>query len=422
MYRDYKIIFTVFCGRRDRTSILLRYIDRLIQKGLIDEVHLWDYCRNEEDRKWLQSIPAALLHTCERYMYEKRTDLVDKTEYSFRVSGKSDVHILFACQSGETYELCLGAFENTRCLLRRGVQGIVLDKNMTSVLDATREFQDVQVQWKNGMFTVILNGETVFKNATIPLVKDPIVYAMHSTGFGSNGVWDIPVQQHTRYRYCKALKRGLEWRDYYEHYHKYRHTLYANAIICKCDDDIVCIDTEHFHDFLNFRIDHPEYSLVFPNIVNNGVIASYQQHNWGVIPTTLFEVEKDIAAECGVLWESSDNCQRLHDLFLKNPDRFSYPGHHYIPPSQRVSINFFAVLPWMLEHFANAGVDDEKYLSKDHSMEYNKNKALYNQMFVVHFSFCSQEYGMDIHSILGRYKQLANQRLPDTLVQAWHLE
>ena len=38
-----RVIYTMFAGRRRYLEIHFRYTDILLQKGLVSEVHLWDY-------------------------------------------------------------------------------------------------------------------------------------------------------------------------------------------------------------------------------------------------------------------------------------------------------------------------------------------------------------------------------------------
>ena len=51
-----KVYYTVFAGRRANLEIQFRYIDRLLDMGLIHEVHLWDFTRNAEDAAYLKKI------------------------------------------------------------------------------------------------------------------------------------------------------------------------------------------------------------------------------------------------------------------------------------------------------------------------------------------------------------------------------
>ena len=51
-----KVYYTVFAGRRANLEIQFRYIDKLLEMGLIHEVHLWDFTRNAEDAAYLKKI------------------------------------------------------------------------------------------------------------------------------------------------------------------------------------------------------------------------------------------------------------------------------------------------------------------------------------------------------------------------------
>ena len=274
MWRDHRIILSIFCGRQDRTPILLSYLLKLHEAGHLDEVHLWDYCRSEKDREWLNTVASS--------------------------------------------------------------------------------------------------HPTLFR-----------IYA--------------------------GVRR---WHSYYEHYHR----LYSGekarekAILIKCDDDVVSVDTEHFTDFLDFRIDHPEYFLVFPNIVNNGVAAYHQQLN-GAIPKELMELE--LPAVCGSLWESKEKCLSLHSHYIDDPSRFAYPGYVEIEPRHRVSINFFAVTPEQIRQAfgdERAGADDEHFLSVEYCMERKSKKAIFNGMHVGHLTFYKQDEQMtfdELKGIIDRYAEKA---------------
>ena len=54
-----KTIFAIFAGRSKYVKILREYVDSLLKKKLIDEVHLWDYTENHEDRDYLKTIISA---------------------------------------------------------------------------------------------------------------------------------------------------------------------------------------------------------------------------------------------------------------------------------------------------------------------------------------------------------------------------
>ena len=45
---------TCFAGRRRYLEILVKYVDALINKGLVDEFHVWDYTRDSNDAVWIR--------------------------------------------------------------------------------------------------------------------------------------------------------------------------------------------------------------------------------------------------------------------------------------------------------------------------------------------------------------------------------
>jgi hypothetical protein len=263
MYRDYKVIFSIFCGREDRMHILILHLEELYKSKLIDEIHLWDYCRNESDRKWLKTLP---------------------------------------------------------------------------------------------------------------------------------------------YTYIEPSDKSARWKSYYDHYYN---SLDDKTILIKCDDDVVALDNENFTKFLDFRIDNPQYFLVFPNIVNNGVAAYFQQNSHGVIPKTLMDLEMPNGGHGGSLWSSLDLCRKIHEFFLEEPARFRYEGHHEIDSGIRFSINLFAVMKQhVLLGFKDVSPDDEQYLTVEITKKFNLKNALYNGMYASHLSFNEQDKQGDMSDLLHRYKNL----------------
>ena len=50
------VVFSVFAGRRRFLSILLSYVEPLLNEHVVDQLHLWDFCRLPSDRVFLQSL------------------------------------------------------------------------------------------------------------------------------------------------------------------------------------------------------------------------------------------------------------------------------------------------------------------------------------------------------------------------------
>jgi len=51
-----KTIFAIFSGRQRYLEILFRYVTKFLDDGLIDEVHLWDFCRKTEDADYIAGV------------------------------------------------------------------------------------------------------------------------------------------------------------------------------------------------------------------------------------------------------------------------------------------------------------------------------------------------------------------------------
>lgn len=51
-----RVVFTVFAGRRCYLEVLFRYVDALVLGGRVDEVHVWNYARDEADRTWVRGL------------------------------------------------------------------------------------------------------------------------------------------------------------------------------------------------------------------------------------------------------------------------------------------------------------------------------------------------------------------------------
>ena len=408
-YRDHKIVASIFCGRQDRTPILLRYLQILYDRKLIDEVHLWDYTRDLKDTQWIRSMGLPTLYTSNRYEYA--CEYPAEQELSMRVKAKSDICILLKDDQTTTYEIIIGKNKNTKSLVKhkQGYCSTVLVESDIVGFGNDNDWNTINIVIYPTI-VVTING---VKWDTDITPKNSLKTVQYSTGFGSKGVWDFPNFSKTPFRYCKPLKNKevdvhCHWSSYYSFYYDHRETLFGKAVLLKIDDDVLCLDIDHFGDFLDFRIDNPDYFLVFSNTINNGTIAYYQQQT-GTIPTSLMELELPPGGLCGSLWESADKCVMLHDYFLNNPSRFSYEGYQEIEPTLRVSINMFSVLTKHLEYYESIK-DDERELSVDIPTRCNFKKAIYTGFYSAHFTFYSQENTMSVENrnrLLNAYESFS---------------
>ena len=49
------VIMSCFAGRKRYMEILCKYVDVLLERKLIDEFHIWNYTRNDEDELWIKN-------------------------------------------------------------------------------------------------------------------------------------------------------------------------------------------------------------------------------------------------------------------------------------------------------------------------------------------------------------------------------
>lgn len=392
-----KVIVGVFAGRRDRLPLLLSNLQTLVTRNVVHEIHLWDYCRDPEDAVWLRALPSMTpLTTSASYDYSPPRHLpATTTAYSFRVRGMAhNVHLLLQGSDGQEYELVVGGWDNTRSVFRAGRQSSHHLAETTDVLlsPETSDWTSVHLDWGSSPGKVRINNTW-----DIPMPCDTFTSVSHSSWWGQDGVYDF-FEQTTPLRYCKPTHR---WGSFYDHYARHAEDLYKNTVLVKCDDDVVGLQSDTFQQFINFRLAHPEFSLVFPNIINNGVCCYLQkQHGVHDLPTDTYMPQLG-----GVLWESVTLAKRLHDTFLENPAAFSYEGHTVIPQGHRVSINMFAVLSSaMYDLFTeDTGKDDEFFLTQTH----HGLKAIYHGMYACHLSFHSQETpALEVPTLLTRYAAL----------------
>jgi hypothetical protein len=71
-----QVIMTCFAGRRRYLEILVKYVDKLIAKGLVDEFHMWDYTRDPEDAVWIRE-------NCQRFKIFEVKDKYGMTGFNW---------------------------------------------------------------------------------------------------------------------------------------------------------------------------------------------------------------------------------------------------------------------------------------------------------------------------------------------------
>jgi hypothetical protein len=200
------------------------------------------------------------------------------------------------------------------------------------------------------------------------------------------------------------------------------HSFFVDYVSPDCaylrlDDDVIWLSPNFVADMFEYRIAHPEYFLVYANIVNNAVISHIYQRS-GVLPAPM-AADKTDAISYNVLdrvgWESSAFAHKLHKTFLASLethagiDRWRCFRSWLLYYAERVSIN---AISWLGADFAKfnglVGIDEETWLSHDYPVSANRHNIIIGRPVCVHFSFYTQRgHELQHDELLAQYEKLA---------------
>lgn len=182
-----------------------------------------------------------------------------------------------------------------------------------------------------------------------------------------------------------------------------------NTIYIRLDDDIVWLDDNFISELYEARIKHPSYFLVYPQIINNGLISHIQQR------IGVFKFPHFVEYACmGNAWSDPSISNALHHQFLdtiesQTLDKWRNCFNKWIAlVHERISINSFAFFG---KTFANiqVGLDEEDWLSCAYPRESGLFNIVVGSPMCVHYAFFTQRPTLDtVPSILERYKVIAN--------------
>lgn len=215
------------------------------------------------------------------------------------------------------------------------------------------------------------------------------------------------VDENGKYSLKIPLKNLRSWDGFYNYYYDH---INENDILIKCDDDIVYIDTNKFETFVNSITEDYFY---FPNIVNNDVLAYFQQQNniHNLFDYNIPDIN-DRQYNYSNKWpltnwyDTFNKAKSIHELFIENPNKFHLNDKELIHYKSRISINLFACKGTLIKKkFDNIlNHDDEAYISSTS----NVGNIINLNCTVVHFQFGPQNHGNNLdNSYLDKYKQLS---------------
>lgn len=180
------------------------------------------------------------------------------------------------------------------------------------------------------------------------------------------------------------------------------------TIFIRFDDDVVFID-DNICDFIDFRIDNPQFFLVYANLINNG-INTYLLQRFGKLPLSVsYNTLVEYRCDGQLSWIDPKVAENIHNYFLNNFDNKEYFLYDtwILYNYERVSIN---CISWLSEEFnlfnGKVGKDEEQWLSSDYPRQINKPNIIFGRFLVSHFSFWTQREHLDSTDILQKYNNL----------------
>jgi hypothetical protein len=424
------VVLMTFGGRRDRMAILRRYAEEAMRRGIIDEWHVWNFARTQQDDAWLQSSFPSIRRTADDRLYRHvpaaRIEIADRHVLGFQVRAGHNAHIaLIADGYAPSYELVLGGWGNSAVALRIVPAGTDPDHTQsksppglivaTPALLSRRAWRSVELEISRapGQLCLALrvDGREVLRTDMNEPVATAFAVAVMS-GYGAEAEWRFNGARadglDTGLFYAARQPVGHQWNPIYQHYVD-RADDYVDTVFLKCDDDIVYFDLDRLAEFIRFRCDNPNYFLVSANVINNGICAQVQQ-SLGMLPQAL-KLEIPPGGFGGSLWESGSTAEAVHRHFLAAPAAFKRSAPATFIPRQRFSINFVAWLGADLPCFDTRFADDEQDLTVTLPRYHGRRNAIYLPFLAAHLSFRPQDAAINLPALLGAYRDLADDEL-----------
>lgn len=189
----------------------------------------------------------------------------------------------------------------------------------------------------------------------------------------------------------------------------YKYYTDKDTVYCKIDDDIVFMQLSKFKDFIKFRIQNPQYFLVYANTINSG-LSHFIHNKFGAYENNPYPPVEYLSANIAYRdWQYATFAFQQLQKKLTNDelDKFDF-GKWILSDYERHSINFIS---WLGSEFSKIdvwGVDDEQWLSVFKPGERVMPNCIYGGFLVAHYAFFTQRDVLDKKpEILNFFKKLS---------------
>jgi hypothetical protein len=196
-----------------------------------------------------------------------------------------------------------------------------------------------------------------------------------------------------------------------------------DTVYVRFDDDVVFIADNTIENLVQFRLNNPEYFLIYPFIINSTQHSRNLQDR-GLISTQygLVRQEEELFGQ-GIYdpvgLYSVEFARHLHDTFLSKYSNNTYkelmtPEKIVWKLNSQVSINCVCWTGEFMKKISplNHGIlptAEEAYLTIDGPKELNMHNCTIPDTLIVHFLFSTQRPKDEMYDVLEMYNKIANE-------------
>ena len=295
----------VFAGRKKYISLLMLYLETLLNKKKIDEIHLWQFTSISNDVQYFESI--SNIHKSSSQFNEYREIFPKIYNKRFIIGIKST--------KGGSYVLINDKYEFI-FNLNNTVYAMFANKNKNEV-DIKKCFKISKDKFL--LYTFEINNFTL-----LITVKKKVLFNLkiEDNNFSSVKVHsDKHSENYWHYEEMKNRNIKLfdtEFRDRYHWYEAYKYYLtYDYEILLKMDDDIVYIDINRFDDYI-FFIRNDKINIALPNLINHAVSLFYN-NKYGLIPSIILNktyINRNTSLEVYDYYKDGKQAEIIHKYFI----------------------------------------------------------------------------------------------------------
>jgi hypothetical protein len=411
------VIAFTFAGREKRMSLQVNYMRQALKQNSFDQWHIWNFARNPDDREWLQKEfkDCYALHTSATSLKYFLLSSPKSASCKYWVKAQNDAHIIIQMKSGELYELVLGAFSNTKHLLRwfpttKSFKQHAAPIKINNGSLIWSRMNEIKLDCSHDLM-IHLNEVEIFKvkiNNSLDCIENIFVH----TGYGSEGFWDTNI--NSKIKLINTFSAGYE--GFKATYHYYSNSYYCDDLFVKMDDDIIYCDLKKIDAFIDAVKESKGSDIISANVINNGV-CGYFQCSSGYFSSGDLVFDYPADGLCGKLWESATLCSKLHNYFLNNLAAMHNIATRdkpliKLPDFDRFSINFIAFKHTIFAYMSAAYYsdksqnDDEYIMTKILPKLFGVKKYIFTHLLVSHLSFFKQEESLDADYIIDAYSKL----------------